>query len=1163
MKKLLHACMLTLGIWSSAQTTLISPTVNNGGFESGTAGWTFVNGTETNKWQVDTNAAAGFSGTNSAYISNSASAPYANAYSTGSTSTTFLYQDVTFPAGEVKINLSFKLLVQGESDVDFGYDYDYLRVYLVPTTYTPSAGTVPSTSTYPKNWFYNLKGNTWTNQNITISNIGNNTSPVTMRLVFMWTNDSTSGTQPPAAIDDVTLTSSPPGNFTSIATGNWGSASTWDANAVPTVFDNVTVDTGHVVTINATSQSASNVTVKGTLAYGTTPTSFAVNGNLNVNPGGIINAFNGTSGKTLNVAGNIVNDGTIDLSVGSTTSGNLTLNGGNVQTISGSGSFNNGVIRNLTFSNTSTAIPNINWSFNNIKIAYNLNMTGARVNLGNNKMTFGNNAAANTLTAPSGTGFLPGAKFSRYWAATGTGTTITAGSDPTTTTSKYPFVSTTGSDRAMFITRTNTTGAAAGELAAVYNDATTTTSGLSIVDGTYTVTDRYDGNWTVSNEGTSIAASSYSVALLAPGAFLATNGNARVLAANSAIGGTHQNGTVTPGAQRVTLPQTDLLAGPLYIGISNSDIPFASVTSGNWNNAATWNKGTVPSCTDAIQIANTHNVTVNSAASVSKNLTINTGGTLTLASGDLSVGCTNKNNTFTNNGTLTVTGGTLNVNGNMTSVSGSTFNQSGGDIVVDGNDGGATATSVASGTPIVLLSTNNINWTGGTFTVVDPHAASTSTIAFSYNNSSSVEVSTAHTLKLGNGISTDAGGNTTAQFKLDTYTGTGRLNLGNLEINANTGTNRVVTIPFSTAIKGNLTIYPNAEFIGSTTVTVGGNFTNNGTFTGTSTLQMAAVTGTTASASTQAQTISGSGVFRNLAASPTANLNSLTINNTNASGVTLGAPLSVSSTLTLTAGKVNTTSANLLTLGTATAGGTLSGGSTSAYINGPFVRTIANANTSYILYPVGKTAYAPIWLAPATTSVASMKAEAFDANSGTASATSVVNLSATRRWEAPLVSGTISTINVKLGDSNIQNVSIPVMAPTASGVYTNAFGNTATYVAGTSTAPATIQSTTAVASSDYTGFLSYGELNPNLGTSETKAKERGVNVYPNPFYDVLNISDVSKVQSVAIVDVAGRLVKTIENPSTVLQLRDLKEGMYLVVLNMKDGTKQTVKAIKK
>jgi hypothetical protein len=116
--------------------------------------------------------------------------------------------------------------------------------------------------------------------------------------------------------------------------------------------------------------------------------------------------------------------------------------------------------------------------------------------------------------------FFTRAKFSRYWVATGTGSTITAGSDPTSTTSKYPFVSTTGADRAMFITRTNATGATAGELAVVYNDATTMTTGLNIVDGTYTVTDRYNGNWMVSNEGTAISASSYSIALLAPGAFL-------------------------------------------------------------------------------------------------------------------------------------------------------------------------------------------------------------------------------------------------------------------------------------------------------------------------------------------------------------------------------------------------------------------------------------------------------------------------------------------------------------------------------------------------------------------------------------------------------------------------------------------------------------------
>ncbi|PIF44972.1 putative secreted protein (Por secretion system target) [Chryseobacterium sp. 52] len=84
-----------------------------------------------------------------------------------------------------------------------------------------------------------------------------------------------------------------------------------------------------------------------------------------------------------------------------------------------------------------------------------------------------------------------------------------------------------------------------------------------------------------------------------------------------------------------------------------------------------------------------------------------------------------------------------------------------------------------------------------------------------------------------------------------------------------------------------------------------------------------------------------------------------------------------------------------------------------------------------------------------------------------------------------------------------------------------------------------------------------------LATSEVSGAKNDLKVYPNPFADVLNISDISKVKSVSIVDLAGRLVKTIDNPSSALQLGDLKQGLYLVTLNMKDGSKQTIKAIKK
>ncbi|MGE8554459.1 MAG: T9SS type A sorting domain-containing protein [Chryseobacterium jejuense] len=84
-----------------------------------------------------------------------------------------------------------------------------------------------------------------------------------------------------------------------------------------------------------------------------------------------------------------------------------------------------------------------------------------------------------------------------------------------------------------------------------------------------------------------------------------------------------------------------------------------------------------------------------------------------------------------------------------------------------------------------------------------------------------------------------------------------------------------------------------------------------------------------------------------------------------------------------------------------------------------------------------------------------------------------------------------------------------------------------------------------------------------LGTSEVSKAKNEIKVYPNPFVEVLNISKIDQVRSVIILDTSGRLVKTIESPSSVLHLGDLKQGMYLVVLNMKDGTKQTIKAIKK
>lgn len=89
------------------------------------------------------------------------------------------------------------------------------------------------------------------------------------------------------------------------------------------------------------------------------------------------------------------------------------------------------------------------------------------------------------------------------------------------------------------------------------------------------------------------------------------------------------------------------------------------------------------------------------------------------------------------------------------------------------------------------------------------------------------------------------------------------------------------------------------------------------------------------------------------------------------------------------------------------------------------------------------------------------------------------------------------------------------------------------------------------------------EVATSLSTSEASLKKKEVNVYPNPFKDVLHIADIKDVKSVTVTDVAGRVVKTIDNPTTELQLGELNAGLYLVTMNFKDGSKSTVKAIKK
>lgn len=916
-------------------------------------------------------------------------------------------------------------------------------------------------------------------------------------------------------------------------------------------------------------------------------TTVIINGDLTVTAGEYRGGTSTTSG--LVVGGNIINDGTLTntgvVVFGQVIQANMatpTITAQTIaQSVSGSGVFrnltvsptanfnsmriNNSSATGVTFSNVNSLLSGSNTG----TVSGTLTMTTGFVNTGANTFVLGiSPASVGTLSYAAG-GFASGSTFARWWPTTTGGATIAASTTPSGTgVGVYPFAAGTSTAfvaRNLYLNQT-TAATTGGMIAVQYNDVAGTNT-VNIVDGAYTVDTQPKSNWVISQSGIT-GTSAYNIAINGQNIYGAANGNSRITLASAPASGTHQTGTAYVNAQRTALPLANL-ADTYYLGIAASDIPFISVANGDWNSAATWNKGMVPTCTDVVQIATGTTVTVNSAGNVSKNVTINAGGTLLNVSGDLTIGCTLNNNFLTNNGTLTVSGGTLNVNGNIAINAGAAFNQSGGQINLDGNDNGAVATSVASGTVLFEVRSSLGTVNGGTITIVDPPATGTAR-SFGFNLSTGNNVQwIGHTLRFGNGVSTDASANTNG-FEFDTYIGnSGTQSLtGNVVVDGGNITNRWVSSSSASAngsyVGGDLTINAGSELRNISSggmLSVAGNIINNGTFTAITSLSLSSRNTTGGGiASPNAQTISGTGVFRNLAASPTANLTSLTVNNSNPAGVTLNVPLSVSGTLTLTAGKVNTTSANLLTLGTATAAGTLTGGGTTSYINGPFARTIANANaaTNYILYPVGKTAYTPVWLAPATTAVTNMQAEAFDTNSGTAAA-GMQNLSS-KRWEAPLVSGAFSAINVRLGDDAITNVNFPVMAPTAGGMYDSLFGTTGTYVAGT---PNTTQSTTALASGSYTGYLSYAELAPTLGTGEILSDVKGIKLYPNPFTEVLSISDISNVKNVLIIDIAGRLIKTIANPGKELHLGELKQGMYLVTLEMKDGSKQTMKVIKK
>ena len=482
---------------------------------------------------------------------------------------------------------------------------------------------------------------------------------------------------------------------------------------------------------------------------------------------------------------------------------------------------------------------------------------------------------------------------------------------------------------------------------------------------------------------------------------------------------------------------------------NGSNYVHANSTTVNFIPAATW----MPNATATLN-GNTTGTSLTSTSTSLGNLVVNTTLSTATFSAFTSASRTIQGNlTVNNTGTgrfRAVTSGVLQVLGNLT-INGGTFevgSSSGGGVIVKGN------TTVASGA------------------ILDLNQSTLQNEGDLVNNGSilSSESTTANS-------NLNFLGTTVAQTLSGSGTFTGRIasfgvsNSAGLTVTTPVLTQRVNLFSGTIAGSSNITIGTGLDIAAAVQVGSGANVTPGGSFDVSPTFNVGTGTYTLLYLSETAPRTTGFEV------PPSRMVNNVVVNNTN--GLTIsGGILEVLNTLTLTNGIVNTTLANHIKHGSTTAAGTLSGGSTTSYVNGPLVRTIANGNTSFVLFPVGKTQYAPVSLAPATTDIVVMKAEAFDTNLGSANP-SIINLSASRRWETALISGTFTDVKVRVGDASIVSTNIPVQAPSAAGAYTSTFGSTASFSAGT---PNVIESTFALPAANFTGFLSFADSNSCVGT---------------------------------------------------------------------------------
>ena len=186
--------------------------------------WSFANGTFTNQWCWG--SATNNGGEKSIYISNDNGEHYNYSHSA-----LVVYASKLFNFAQGIYTFSFDWNANGESS------YDFLRVALVPGDKTFTAGgSLPSgvtASALPSTWIA-LDGGSKLNQSSDWQNkVAETTLSGTYTMVFLWRNDGSGGNQPPAAIDNISIsymTCPRPTNLTASNVTGRTAVLTWKEN---------------------------------------------------------------------------------------------------------------------------------------------------------------------------------------------------------------------------------------------------------------------------------------------------------------------------------------------------------------------------------------------------------------------------------------------------------------------------------------------------------------------------------------------------------------------------------------------------------------------------------------------------------------------------------------------------------------------------------------------------------------------------------------------------------------------------------------------------------------------------------------------------------------------------------------------------------------------